>query len=145
MKNNIFMFLAAFLFGAGLELAQMTNPNKVQGFLNITRNWDPSLMFVMIGAISINALTYFFWVKKKEKPLFSPKFLIPSRKDISWELVIGSLLFGAGWGLAGFCPGPALSSLYRGQTEVLIVVASMLAGMALYTYVGEPLIGKMKK
>lgn len=144
MKNNFFIFLASFLFGAGLELAQMTNPAKVQGFLNITRNWDPSLMFVMVGGITLNSLAFFFWIKKKDKPLFNPSFFIPTKNDISPELVIGSLLFGAGWGLAGFCPGPALSSLYRGQKEVVIIVASMLAGMALFTYVVDPIVKKLR-
>jgi uncharacterized membrane protein YedE/YeeE len=142
MKAKIFYFIAAFLFGAGLELSQMTNPQKVQGFLNLTRQWDPSLIFVMIGAILVNSIVYYVWIKKKETPLFSPKFLIPTSKDITPKLIIGSILFGIGWGIAGFCPGPALSSLFRGQSEVFIVVASMLSGMLIYNIIFERILEK---
>lgn len=142
MKEKIFFFISAFLFGAGLELSQMTNPEKVQGFLNVTRNWDPSLIFVMVGAIIVNTVVYILWIKKKEKPLFSPKFLIPTRKDITPQLVIGSILFGMGWGIAGFCPGPALSGIFRGQSEVFIVVGSMLTGMLAYNIIFERLLAK---
>jgi hypothetical protein len=145
MKNNFFTFLAALLFGGGLELSQMTNPEKVRGFLDITRSWDPSLIFVMVGAIALNTIAYFFWVKGAEKPLFHPKFLIPSRKDLNFELIVGALFFGLGWGMAGFCPGPALAGLFRGQSEIVILVISMLAGMGIYSYLYEPIANKIKK
>ena len=138
-------FLSAFLFGAGLELSQMTNPQKVQGFLNIFRNWDPSLIFVMIGAISLNGLVYFIGIRKKTKPLFSEKFYTPALKKLTWELTVGSTLFGIGWGLSGFCPGPAISGIFRLQKENFIVLFSMIVGMGLYSYCYTPLKEKVFK
>jgi len=125
-------FLISLLFGAGLEISGMTNPEKVRGFLDIFGNWDPSLAFVMMGAIGIN----FFFTKfasKKERPTFESQFQLPSRKDITAPLVIGSALFGIGWSLGGFCPGPAIVSLYRGQEGVFIFVAAMTVGMLAYS------------
>lgn len=132
MNAKILVFISAFLFGAGLEISGMTNPQKVQGFLNLFRGWDPSLMLVMVGAISLNILVHHFMVVKKQKPFFSDKFAFPTKKDLTKELIIGSALFGIGWGMAGFCPGPAISSLYRMQGEVFIVVGSIFVGLKLY-------------
>lgn len=125
-------FLISLLFGAGLEISGMTNPEKVRGFLDIFGNWDPSLAFVMMGAIGIN----FFFTKfasKKEKPVFESQFHWPTKKEITMPLVTGSALFGIGWALGGFCPGPAIVSLYRGQESVFIFVAAMTIGMLAYS------------
>lgn len=132
MQTRIMLILCSFLFGFGLEISGMTNPQKVQGFLNLFRHWDPSLIFVMIGAILVNSLTFFLIVKKMKRPWITTKFFLPTSHDISKELVIGSAIFGIGWGLGGFCPGPAISSLYRSQIEPLIVVVAMLVGMKIY-------------
>jgi uncharacterized membrane protein YedE/YeeE len=132
MKHKLLVFFSAFLFGAGLEISGMTNPEKVQGFLNVFKNWDPSLILVMAGAIGINIVIHHFVVLKKEKPLFKEKFSLPTKKELSKELIIGSVLFGIGWGLSGFCPGPAISSIYRMQSDVFILIASMLVGMKIF-------------
>lgn len=128
--------VSAFLFGIGLEVSSMTNPQKVIGFLNITDKWDPSLMFVMVGAILVNAVIYQI-IKKKSNPLFDVKFQLPTLKNLDKKLIIGSALFGIGWGVGGFCPGPAIASVLRLQPEVFIVIGSMILGMWFYKII-EP-------
>lgn len=134
-KNFYFSIIttltASFLFGAGLEISQMTNPEKVIGFLNLFEKWDPSLAFVMGGAILVNALLYQIIIRKK-RPLLAPEFMIPTNNKVDKNLLIGAAVFGIGWGMGGFCPGPAIAGLFRGQTEILIVVVSILAGMFSY-------------
>lgn len=136
-KYHLTEFLAAVLFGLGLAVSGMTSPEKVVGFLDITGDWDPSLMMVMVGAITVNAIFYRV-VKKMPNPLFSSKFLIPQKRDFTWQLVLGSAIFGIGWGLAGFCPGPGLVSLVSGQSDYLpatvLFVVSMIAGMLAYKW-----------
>ena len=101
---------AGLLFGAGLAIAGMTNPNKVLNFLDVTRHWDPSLALVMGSAIPISALT--FWLaRRRARPLFEPSFVLPANRHLELPLWIGSALFGVGWGLGGYCPGPAVASL----------------------------------
>jgi len=131
MKIIIAAFLSAFVFGIGLALGGMTLPSKVIGFLDITGNWDPSLAFVMVGAISVHAVTYRL-IMKRPSPILSAKFLVPTRRDIDAKLVVGSIIFGAGWGLGGFCPGPALVALATGQAKVLVFVAAMCGGIVLH-------------
>lgn len=143
MKNNnvkqlAATLLSAIIFGAGLELAQMTNPQKVIGFLNITDKWDPSLIFVMIGAIIINSIL-FILIKKRKAPLFAEKFILPTLTKADKKLITGSAIFGLGWGIGGFCPGPALSSLMRLQPQIFIVVASMLVGMWFFKLIEKKL------
>lgn len=124
--------IAGLIFSAGLTLGGMTDPRKVQGFLDIgglfAGRWDPSLAFVMGGALLVS-LVAFATVKTQAAPWASAKFELPSRRDIDARLVIGAVLFGAGWGIAGFCPGPAFASLLVGGADVLYFVAAMLAGM----------------
>jgi uncharacterized protein len=136
MKTNLTLFITSFLFGIGLELSQMNNPKKVYGFLNIFREWDPSLAFVMMGAILVNASIY-IWVKrsflkKQRLSLLGEKFTLPHKSNGDSKLIIGSAIFGIGWGLAGFCPGPAISGLFRHQIDLYIIAASMMAGMFIY-------------
>jgi uncharacterized membrane protein YedE/YeeE len=111
----------------------MTNPDKVIGFLDIIGNWDPSLAFVMTGAISI-AFFGFRIAKDKKKTIFEDPIQLPNTNHITKELVIGSLLFGSGWGLAGFCPGPALVSFGEGHKEAFIFVISMIVGMVIHDH-----------
>lgn len=127
MRGIVSLF-AGVLFGIGLIVADMTNPAKVQNFLDIAGTWDPSLMFVMGGAIAVT-MPAFMYLKKKEKPLFGEDFGWPSRNDLDLKLVTGSAIFGLGWGLGGFCPGPALTALPSIGTGTFLFVMSMLAGI----------------
>ena len=122
--------VAGVIFGAGLVLSQMVNPNKVINFLDITGDWDPSLMFVLGGAVITTTIAYRFIFSNK-KPVFADDFQLPTLLKIDRQLLIGAVLFGAGWGVIGYCPGPAVASLGFGFEEPLIVVISMLAGMLL--------------
>lgn len=137
MKNLLVVFMTSTLFGAGLELSQMTNPKKVYGFLNLFRNWDPSLILVMVGAIAVNAIVY-VWLKKSRiqkghGPLMGEKFSLPTSRHIDSKLIVGSSLFGIGWAVAGFCPGPAISGLFRNQKELYLIAISIIVGMYLFT------------
>lgn len=122
---------AGLLFGFGLALSQMIAPAKVLAFLDIAGRWDPSLAFVMIGALAIAAPAYAM-AGRRARPLYGDGFAVPTRRDIDKPLVIGALLFGVGWGLAGYCPGPAIASLSFGLWQTWLFVAAMLAGMALH-------------
>ena len=116
------------LFGWGLIISGMSNPQKVLGFLDLAGNWDPSLMFVMLGAVLVG-LGGFYIVSKRTEAFFGGALHIPTRRDITKPLIVGSLIFGAGWGIAGFCPGPALVALGAGHLKALVFVAAMLVGM----------------
>ncbi len=122
-------FLVGLVFGLGLLLSGMTDPGKVLGFLDLFGQWDPSLAFVMGGAILVGFFA-FALAKKRTSNLLGGALSLPKSSVIDKRLVIGSLLFGAGWGLAGFCPGPALVSMAAGQEKALIFVAAMVVGMA---------------
>lgn len=121
-------FLVGLLFGLGLLLSGMTDPGKVLGFLDLFGQWDPSLAFVMGGAIVVGFFA-FAVAKTRTTNFLGGALSLPKSNVIDKRLVIGSLLFGAGWGLAGFCPGPALVSLAAGQEKALIFVAAMVIGM----------------
>ena len=123
--------VAGLLFGMGLILSGMTDPSKVLGFLDLTGNWDPSLAFVMGGALLVGSLAFPLAAKRAESILGDPMRL-PTATQIDRRLVLGGLTFGAGWGLAGYCPGPALASLVQGGVKPLLFFIAMLAGMALF-------------
>ena len=125
--KSLLAFLAAFIFGLGLAISGMTNPAAIQGFLDISNEWQPALILVMGGAIRVHIITYHF-ITKKKSPILAPSFVIPSFKNIDKKLIIGSLTFGAGWGLSGFCPGPAIAALGYGYSDVFIFVGAMLVG-----------------
>lgn len=135
MKNRVAEALVAALcglvFGLGLILSGMTNPAKVQGFLDITGSWDPSLALVMAGAIGVAVLP-FQWLRRHPRTLVGEALSLPASQRINLRLVGGSVLFGIGWGLAGFCPGPALVGLASGWPPALIFSAGMLAGFLLF-------------
>ena len=122
---------AGTLFGSGLTVSGMTDPLRVRGFLDLFGQWDPTLAFVMGGAVFVMA---FAWQLRKRlgHPLFAAKFVLPDRSDLDARLIIGSALFGIGWGLAGLCPGPAIASLALAPAAVLPFVVAMLAGMAIH-------------
>ena len=125
--NKIVSLFCGIIFGIGLVISEMINPAKVLGFLNLFGEWDPSLAFVMIGALIIST-PLFHLFKNKEKPLFSLNFSIPKNKEIDKKLIIGSVFFGTGWGLIGLCPGPAITSIALLNTSSAIFVVSMFIG-----------------
>lgn len=127
MKNLIY-FASGLLFGFGLLLSGMANPAKVLGFLDLAGNWDPSLAFVMAGAIAVGVLA-FASSKKRQQSLLGEPMRMPNSTTIDGKLVLGAILFGAGWGLGGFCPGPAVVSVTLGDPKVLTFVGSMLLAM----------------
>lgn len=114
------------LFGLGLAVSQMTNPEKVLAFLNVAGNWDPSLLLVM-GAASGVAFFGYRWATINA-PLFESRYYLPSAKNIDRPLILGGMIFGLGWGLAGYCPGPAITGLGSGSLEPLVFVIAMLVG-----------------
>ena len=124
-------FASGLLFGLGLVVSQMVDPAKVIGFLDIFGHWDPSLAFVMAGAVAVSAGGYAF-VRRRGHPLLAPRLELPTRRDLDPRLIGGAALFGIGWGLAGLCPGPALVAMTFGPGEVVVFVAAMVAGMAIY-------------
>jgi uncharacterized membrane protein YedE/YeeE len=124
--------LAGLIFGTGLIISGMANPAKVLGFLNLAGNWDPSLAFVMAGAIAIGAPGFSIARRLKRSVLDAPMQL-PKATRIDRRLLMGSALFGVGWGLAGFCPGPALVSTGSGEPKAVLFVAAMLVGMAIFS------------
>lgn len=130
--KNIVAFIAGLMFALGLVLSGMTQPAKVIGFLDITGKWDPSLAFVMGGALLVTLVAFTLTPREGKRPWFAEKFELPTRKDIDSPLLIGSTLFGIGWGLAGYCPGPAIASigsLVTAGMDIVIFMAAMLAGM----------------
>ncbi len=124
---RLISLLSGIIFGLGLTISGMINPQKVLGFLNLFGEWDPSLIFVMFGAIIIFAPMHFIF-KRKSRPIFAKEFQIIKNKNIDRNLLLGSGLFGAGWGLAGLCPGPAISSISFLNPNSLIFVLFMFVG-----------------
>ena len=122
--------ISGIIFGTGLTISGMVNSKKVLGFLNIFDAWDPSLMFVMIGAILIFSPLHFVF-KRKSKPIFAKNFIVTSNTDIDKNLIIGAIMFGAGWGLVGLCPGPAISAISFLNTSVYLFVLFMFLGFYL--------------
>jgi uncharacterized protein len=131
MKSRLSEFAVGLLFGIGLIISGMTDPSKVLGFLDLFGAWDPSLAFVMGGAILVG-LGAFAVARKRTTSFLGDAMRLPQSTDIDRRLVLGGLVFGAGWGLAGFCPGPALVSLGAGQVKAAVFVLAMLAGMGLF-------------
>jgi len=125
--NKLVALFCGTIFGIGLVISQMINPAKVLGFLNVFGEWDPSLALVMVGALIISS-PLFHLFKNKEKPIFSTSFSISENKEIDKRLIFGSILFGAGWGLAGLCPGPAISSITLLNISSVTFVFSMFIG-----------------
>lgn len=119
--------IAGLLFGAGLVISGMTQPRKVIGFLDVFGHWDASLMFVMLGAVFVHALAYRL-ARKQSRPLLAPAFATPPANTVDARLVLGAAIFGIGWGLSGYCPGPALVSMPSGQLGLLTFIACMLLG-----------------
>jgi uncharacterized membrane protein YedE/YeeE len=125
--RNLASLVCGVVFGLGLALSGMINPAKVVGFLDITGAWDPSLAFVMGGAVAVTAVA-FRLILRRPGPVLTSAFHLPSRHDLDRNLISGAVVFGVGWGLAGLCPGPAISSLAFLDTKILIFVAALIAG-----------------
>lgn len=132
MKGVGAAFVSGLVFAMGLGLGGMTDPANVQGFLDLTGDWKPGLAFVMGGALGTFALLRALIMRKREKPVFAAAFPAPPRPKIDARLVVGAATFGVGWGLAGFCPGPAVVSVASGSKTALLFVAAMLGGMVLF-------------
>lgn len=128
MNDKIISLISGIIFGFGLVISGMTNPEKVLGFLSITHNWDASLIFVMGGAILVFA-PFFFLLKNKEVSTLGTKVELPKKQDLDKKLVIGSALFGVGWGLVGLCPGPAIAAIATFDPIVIVFLVSMYAGV----------------
>jgi uncharacterized membrane protein YedE/YeeE len=129
----LFAFVAGLVFGIGLLVSGMVNPAKVIGFLDLAGRWDPSLALVMAGAVAIGAIGFFVAARRKTTVLGTP-MLLPTTRPVDRRLVVGGAVFGVGWGLAGFCPGPALVALGTGHLKAIVFVAAMLAGMLAFEW-----------
>ena len=137
MMKQLAAGAAGLVFGIGLWVSGMADPRKVIGFLDVTGAWDASLALVMGGAV-VATLAGFRIVKQRAKPLFDERFHLPTRKDIDLPLVAGAAVFGMGWGIAGYCPGPALTALATLSAEALVFVAAMVAGGLLQRAIFRP-------
>ena len=131
MKRNLAVFIAGYVFAIGLGVSGMTDANKVIGFLNLGGAWDPSLAFVMVGAIGMHISVYRL-ILKREAPLAASDFHIPQTQVIDRPLILGASIFGVGWGLGGFCPGPAVVSTSSLGTPAIVFTACMVSGMLLH-------------
>ena len=127
---------AGLVFGLGLTISGMINPGKIIGFLDLAGHWDPSLLFVMLGALAVTGIGYRI-AFSRPKPMFEEKFFLPEATAIDRPLIIGAALFGLGWAFAGYCPGPGLTALALGHLEPALFVAAMLTGMALHNLIGD--------
>lgn len=134
MKQGLTAFLVGLIFSIGLAIAGMTQPQKIIGFLDFFGNWDPSLLFVMIGAVGLHLISYRL-IRSRAHPVLSKEWHVPTRTQLTPSLMIGSAIFGIGWGLSGFCPGPGITSLASFETRPFIFVLFMLIGMFVFRQV----------
>lgn len=131
MKQNGIALISGLLFGLGLALSQMVDPDRVIGFLDIAGVWDPTLIFVLGGAVGVTVITFRF-VLRQSSPFFGDRFQLPTNRDIDRPLIIGASLFGIGWGISGYCPGPGITSLVQGALNPVLFVVALFAGSLLY-------------
>ena len=127
MRKKIVALVAGLLFGLGLGISQMIDRERVLGFLDVTNNWDPTLAFVMGGAVFVTSIS-FRWVLKRPHPILDQTFYLPTRRDIDLTLLVGAGLFGIGWGIAGYCPGPAITATVLGVANPFIFLTAMVVG-----------------
>lgn len=133
MKQHISAFAAGLLFGLGLAISQMINPEKVLAFLDVTGDWDASLLLVMGSGVTVTLISYWL-IMRSDQPLFEPRFQLPDRKQIDAQLLGGAFIFGLGWGAAGYCPGPAIAALTLVYWEPIIFIAAFLVGSFSYKW-----------
>jgi uncharacterized membrane protein YedE/YeeE len=127
MNSNSTALISGILFGAGLALSHMIDPNKVLNFLDVTGRWDPSLLFVMIGALAVAVISFRF-ILKRPAPLWSDSFQLPQKTAIDSKLIMGAAIFGLGWGMSGYCPGPSVTGLSLFSPESVIMVLAIYFG-----------------
>jgi uncharacterized protein len=146
MSRNIAALISGLIFGFGLAVSHMVEPLKVLAFLDVAGNWDPSLLLVMGGAVGVTLIAYYA-ILRRGVPLFAPQFYLPTRKDLDRPLVLGAAIFGVGWGLAGYCPGPGFAALGLGTWEAPVFIAALAAGSLTHKWLtrqGEPAIATPK-
>ena len=141
MGRNIAALVAGLIFGLGLTISEMVNPSKVLAFLDVFGNWDPSLAFVMGGALIVTTIGYrLVWIR--DRPVFDDRFQLPGNRQIDTRLAVGAVLFGVGWGLVGLCPGPAISALTFGGVPIFLFLGAMAVGMSIFEgidrFIGRP-------
>ena len=142
MKQNLTALFSGLLFGFGLSLSQMIDRDRVLGFLDVRGDWDPTLLFVLGGAVGVTVIAFRF-VLRLPQPIFVGKFYLPTRKAIDLPLVLGAAIFGIGWGIAGYCPGPGITALVLGiWNPVLFLIAFMVGSFSYQWYAGLSLKGK---
>lgn len=129
-KQSAISFAVGLIFAIGLTFSGMTQPQKIIGFLNPFA-WDPALLFVMIGAVGVHMITYPL-IRKRTSPILDTKWHVPTRNDVTARLILGSALFGIGWGLGGYCPGPGVTSMASGDLRAVVFVGAMIVGMILF-------------
>lgn len=127
MKNHLTALISGILFGFGLGLSQMIDRDRVLGFLDVAGVWDPTLLFVLGGAVGVTVVAFRF-VLKRQHPLFADKFYIPTKRELDFPLVVGAAIFGIGWGIAGYCPGPAIAALVLGIWNPVLFLVGMIGG-----------------
>jgi hypothetical protein len=131
MKQNLMAIVAGIVFGLGLGLSQMIDRDRVLGFLDVAGTWDPTLLFVLGGAVTVTVIAFRF-VLRQPHPWFANKFYLPTRKDIDRPLILGAAIFGVGWGIAGYCPGPGIVALVLGVWNPVLFVIAMVIGSLTY-------------
>lgn len=136
MKLILASLISGILFGVGLSLSQMINPDKVLNFLDIAGAWDSSLIFVMLGALEVTFIS-FKVILKRPSPVFDHKFYLATKKEIDKSLIIGATIFGIGWGITGYCPGPAVAGLGFGNPEAVIMIIAIYLGFMVHRYLFE--------
>ncbi len=136
MKREILALIAGVLFGLGLAISQMINPEKVLGFLDIAGAWDPSLALVMGGALAVAAIGTLI-MRGSDRPVFDVRYYVPERRDLDARLIGGAALFGIGWGIGGYCPGPGLAAMAIGWWEPFVFVVALIAGSLSWKLIGE--------
>lgn len=134
MLYYLIILMCGILFGCGLTISNMVNANKILNFLDITGNWDPSLLFVMLGAVLVTWIGYRYILKSKQ-PLLTEKFYFSQKKFIDINLIVGSAIFGIGWGLSGYCPGPAITALGLGIMDAFYFAAGMIISLLLFYFI----------
>ena len=134
MKQKLIALLSGLLFGFGLSLSQMIDRDRVLGFLDVAGDWDPTLLFVLGGAVGVTVIAFRF-VLRLPRPIFGEKFYLPTRKDIDFPLILGAAIFGIGWGIAGYCPGPGITAWVLGiWNPILFIMAFILGSLAYQWY-----------